>query len=190
MKLPKLPQFYSRMTSRERLLSLAVAAVVFLLFNILAWSWLFGAIEQSREDLDKRQATRKEEAVFIKERDLWTARDKWLQQHQPLIKNPAEASTLLTQLQEAAAKRNVLMENPQIGSGETTPNHRAVWASVDTRSPWRPLIEFLYDIQQPEAFVVFESVNLSVDTNDPTTMRGKFKIARWFAPAQRERPQP
>jgi hypothetical protein len=29
---------------------------------------------------------------------------------------------------------------------------------------------------------VFESVNLQIDSADPTMMRGKFKIARWFAP--------
>jgi len=33
--------------------------------------------------------------------------------------------------------------------------------------------------------VVFESVNLAIDSSDPTMMLGKFKIARWFAPAQR-----
>jgi hypothetical protein len=186
----KLNEFYNRMSSRERLLAMGVAGVVFVLFNFLAWSWLIGAIRQGREDIEKRHAARKEQDVFIKERDVWTKRDEWLQQHQPVITNPAEASTLLTQFQKAAEKRNVLVENPQLGSGETTPNHRAVWASVDTKSAWKPLIEFLYDIQQPEAFVVFESANLSVDSNDPTSLRGKFKIARWFAPAQRSRSQP
>jgi hypothetical protein len=38
-------------------------------------------------------------------------------------------------------------------------------------------------VQQPESFVVFESVTLAIDPADPTQMRGKFKIARWFAPA-------
>jgi len=40
-------------------------------------------------------------------------------------------------------------------------------------------------VQKPDGFVVFESVNLAIDSSDPTTMLGKFKIARWFAPAQR-----
>jgi hypothetical protein len=49
------------------------------------------------------------------------------------------------------------------------------------------LFIFLYDVQQPDAFVVFESVNLVIDSNDATMMRGKFKIARWFAPANRKK---
>jgi hypothetical protein len=42
-------------------------------------------------------------------------------------------------------------------------------------------------VQQPDAFVVFENVNVIVDGSDPTMIQGKFKIARWFAPAQRAR---
>jgi hypothetical protein len=179
--------WYARMNQRERLLSFIVVGAVFLLINFLIWSWLFGAIGHARDELADRKEKRQEQAVYVKERDLWTKRDQWIQQHQPVLKDAAEASKLLDeQLKPVAAKHNVLIENPQIGSGETTPNHQAVWASIETKSPWAPLIHFLYDVQQPEAFIVFENVTLAVDANDPTMMRGKFKIARWFAPAQRK----
>src|SRR5437868_10879462 len=121
----------------------------------------------------------------MKERDLWAQRDQWLQQHQPSFNGAGEASTLLEQqLKPAAAKYNILLENPQIGSGETTPSHQTVWTSVETKSDWKSLVRFLYDVQQPEAFIVFENVSLNVDGADPTKMHGKFKIARWFAPSQ------
>jgi hypothetical protein len=182
-----LPAWYGRMNRRERILVLAVATMVFALFNILIWSWLFGALGRASADLASRQTTRKEQAVYMTERDLWTKRDEWLQQHQPAMKNAAEASTLLDELKQVAGKHKVLIENPAIGAGETTPNHQTVFASIETKSPWPPLLHFLYDVQTPEAFIVFESVNLAVDGTDPTMMRGKFKIARWFAPAQRKK---
>jgi hypothetical protein len=183
----KTPEWYTRMSQRERLLAWGVAGIVLALFNFLFWSWLIGAISQGRAEVAKREATRKEQALFIKERDLWTKRDEWLQQHQPVLKSPAEASTLLEQLKDVAAKQNVLIENPQMGAGETTPNHQSVYASIETKSPWPPLVHFLYEVQQPESFLVFENVNLAIDTNDPTMMRGKFRIARWFAPASRKK---
>jgi hypothetical protein len=93
-----------------------------------------------------------------------------------------EASTLLDELKQKAAKHSILIENPAIGSSDSTPNYQAVFASIETKSPWPPLVHFLYDVQQPESFVVFESVNLAIDSSDPTTMRGKFKVARWFTP--------
>jgi hypothetical protein len=179
-----MPAWYERMNQRERLLSWIVAGAVIVLVNLVILSWLFGALGRARIELAARKAALAEQAVYVKERDLWTKRDQWLREHQPTLKNPAEASVLLDQLKQVAGKYNVLIQNPAIGSGETTPNHQTVFASIETKSPWPPLVHFLYDVQKPEAFVVFESVNLAIDSSDPTMMRGKFKIARWFAPAQ------
>jgi len=180
-----MPAWYERMNQRERLLSWIVAGAVIVLVNLVILSWLFGALGRARIELAARKAALAEQAVYVKERDLWTKRDQWLREHQPTLKNPAEASVLLDQLKQVAGKYNVLIQNPAIGSGETTPNHQTVFASIETKSPWPPLVHFLYDVQKPDAFVVFESANLAIDSSDPTMMRGKFKIARWFALAQR-----
>jgi hypothetical protein len=183
-----MPSWFARMNRRERILSVTIATVVFALINVFIWSWVLGAVGRTRADLALRKATRKEQEIFVKERDLWAQRERWLEQHQPPFNGAGEASTLLEQqLKPVAAKYNVLLENPQIGSGETTPSHQTVWASVETKSDWASLVHFLYDVQQPEAFIVFENATLAVDGGDPTKMRGKFKIARWFAPAQRKK---
>ena len=179
-----IPAWYQRMNPRERLLSLIVGGIVVVLLNLWILSWIFGALGATRKELATRKATLAEQALYMKERDLWIKRDEWIRQHQPSLKNPAEASALLDQLKEVAEKHNILVENPQIGPGETTPYHQTVFASIETKSPWPPLVHFLYDVQRPEAFVVFENVNLAIDGSDPTMMRGKLKIARWFAPAQ------
>ncbi len=180
-----MPAWYERMNPRERVLAWIVAGIVVVLFNLVILSWLFGALGRARTDLAVRKAARAEQAIYVKERDLWIKRDQWIQQHQPMLKDPAEASILLDQLKQVAAKYDVLIQNPAIGSGETTPNHQTVFASIETKSPWPPLVHFLYDVQQPDAFVVFENVTLAIDNSDPTMMRGKFNIARWFAPTQR-----
>ena len=179
-----MPAWYERMNQRERVLSWIIAGTMFVLLNLLILSWIFGALGSARAELAARKTALAEQALYIKERDLWTKRDEWIRQRQPILKNPAEASALLDQLKQVAGKHNVLIENPAIGSGETTPYHQTVFASIETKSPWPPLVHFLHDVQQPDAFVVFESVNLALDGSDPTMMRGKFKVARWFAPAQ------
>jgi hypothetical protein len=180
-----MPAWYERMNQRERLLSWIAAGAIIVLVNLVILSWLFGALGRARNELAARKAALAEQAVYVKERDLWTKRDQWLREHQPTLKSPAEASVLLDQFKQVAGKYNVLIQNPAIGSGETTPNHQTIFASIETKSPWPPLVHFLYDVQKPDAFVVFESVNLAIDSSDPTMMRGKFKIARWFTPAQR-----
>lgn len=176
------PAWFQRMNQRERLLALIVAGALFLLLNVFIWSSLFGMLGRSQAELAARKSARAQQIVFIRERKIWEKRDEWLKKNQPALKSPVEASTLLDQVKQVAGKHNVLIENPAIGSGDSTPNYQAVFASIETKSPWQPLVGFLYDVQKPESFVVFESVNLAIDSADPTMMRGKFKIARWFAP--------
>jgi hypothetical protein len=178
-----MPAWYLRMNQRERKLVLIVAGVLFLLINLLIWSKLFDILGNAQAELALRKATRDEQSLYIKDKDLWARRDQWLKQHQPTLKSAVEASTLLDQVKEIAGKHNVLIEKPAIGAGDPTPDHQSVFASFETKSPWPPLVRLLFDVQQPESFVVFESVQLHIDNADPTMMRGKFKIARWFAPA-------
>jgi hypothetical protein len=177
-----MPAWFQRMNPRERILSLIVAGALFLLINLFLWSALLGSLGKARGDLATRKAVRKQQTVLLKEEKTWGKRSDWLKQNQPTLKSPVEASTLLDQVKEAAGKHKVLIENPAIGASDTTPNYQAVFASIETKSPWPPLVHFLYDIQKPESFVVFENVSLAIDSADPTMMRGKFKIARWFAP--------
>ena len=183
----KVKAAYQRMSGRERKMSLVIASILFLLINLFVWRLLLGSISNSRREVASRKSTRAEQVVYMREREIWAKRDQWVQKNQPILKGAEEASTLLDQLKQIAGKYEVLIENPAIGSGESTPTHQAVFASIETSSHWPELVHFLYDVQQPDAFVVFESVNLAIDGNDPTMMRGKFKIARWFAPAQRKR---
>jgi hypothetical protein len=181
-----LTSWYERLSKRERRLLLSIGGVVFVLLNYMVWTWLLGALHRARTDLAERQSARMQQTIFMKERNLWVQRDEWIKKHELALSGPGEASKLLDQIKPIAAKYNVLIENPQIGSGETTPVHQTVYNSIDTKSAWPDLVHFLYDVQQPDRFIVFESVTLSVDSNDPTVMHGRFKMARWFAPTQRK----
>jgi hypothetical protein len=178
-----MPAWYLGMNPRERRLAWIVAGALFLIINLVIWSKLFDVLSNARAELALRKATRDEQSVYIKEKDLWATRDKWLKQHQPTLKSAVEASTLLDQIKEVGGKHNVLIEKPAIGAGDSTPDHQSVFASFETKSPWPPLVHFLYDVQNPDSFVVFESVQLQIDAADPTMMRGRFKMARWFVPA-------
>jgi hypothetical protein len=178
-----MPAWFQRLNKRERILGAIVVGGIFVLLNFYVWGKILDSLGQARADLEARRNTRKVQELYIKERALWEKRAQWLKDKQPVLKGPGEASTLLDQIKEIAGKHNVLIENPAIGTGESTPDRQSVFASIDVKSPWPPLVRFLYDVQQPESFVVFESVTLNIDPADPTMMRGKFKIARWFAPA-------
>jgi hypothetical protein len=175
--------WYQRLNPRERRLTAIVGGILVLLVNWYIWGKLLGALDHARADLVTRQETRKVQEVFIRERSVWEKRAQWLKEHQPTLKGPGDASTLLDEIKQVAGKHNVLIENPAIGTSDATPDRQAVFASFEVKTAWPPLVHFLYDVQQPESFVVFESITLNIDPADPTAMRGKMKAARWFAPA-------
>ena len=74
-----MPAWISRMNQRERMLATIVGGVVFLFINLFVWSWIFGAIGRAQTELADRKAQRQQQAVFMKERGLWTKREQWLQ---------------------------------------------------------------------------------------------------------------
>jgi hypothetical protein len=177
-------QVLQRMNRREQVLAGLVALVVFFLANLFLWSWLFRAIGDSRVEVAKRKQAQTEQTVLLRESDLWAKREQWLREHQPVFHGASDASALLDDhLKPIAGKYNVLIENPAINNGPAAGAYQPVFASIETKSPWPPLVHFLYDVQAPDAFIVFESANIAIDSSDPTQMRGKFKIARWYAPA-------
>jgi len=81
----KLRAAYQRMNQRERIMTLAIAAVLLLLINLFIWKWVLGTIGNSRRELASRKATRAEQTVYMKERELWAKRDQWLQKTQPTL---------------------------------------------------------------------------------------------------------
>jgi Tfp pilus assembly protein PilO len=177
-----MPAWFQQLNRRERILLGLIALLVFGFGNLFLWEWLLGSLEQARTDIAARRQLRAQQEVFVRERDLWQQRAEWLQLHQPRQPNPGEATALLDQVRQIAQKHNVLVERPNLGGLETQPHYQSVNVSLETKSPWEPLVRFLYEMQQPESFVVFESINLAIESGDPTQMRGRFRIARWFAP--------
>ena len=102
--------WFNRMNPRERKIFFAAAGIVFVLVNLMLWSWLFGALGRARAQLAERKSTRAQQAVYINERDLWTQRDQWIQQHQPALTGPGEASKLLDEIKPIAEKYKILIE--------------------------------------------------------------------------------
>jgi len=175
-------RWIAQMSQRERTLALGVGGILFLLINLAIWSTLFGMSKNARTEYAAQRTLRQEQQVYLAEEKTWKARADWLAKEQPTLSNPAEASSLLTQIKEIASKHSVQIEDPQIGAVETAPSHQSVSATFQTKSGWVPLVHFLYDAQRPTAFSVFEQVNLMVDGNDATVMQGRFKVAKWFKP--------
>jgi hypothetical protein len=173
----------NRLTSRERILVAVVIGIVLVLGNLLLGSALLKRHDFVRASLVRKQTELKSLQALVADRALWAEREAWLNEKQPKLTNREQARVaLLDEVKAAARSHNVLLENPSLGSIDTQPSAQSVTVQVETKSAWADLLGFLNTLQQPDHFIVFETANLQVDASDPTRMRGRFRIAKWYAP--------
>lgn len=130
---------------------------------------------------DKRQLRSLRE--LLTQADFWKQREVWIHAKQPPLSDPDHApGELLNYVQNLAKKHSILLENATLHTAEARPACISVALEVETKSPWSPLFSFLEELQTPEQFVALEMADLKVDAEDNTQVRGRFKIARWYAP--------
>ena len=172
-----------QMSAREKTLAAMVGAVVFVLVNLLLVSHFVKQRAALRTRYTSENMQWKALQVLFAERDLWAKRDAWVQEKQPKLGNEGSAGVqLLDQIKGVAKQFDIVLENPAIGTPAKGKSYRSVPVNIETKCSWEALIKFLAAIQKPDQFIVFESANIRIEPSDPSLMRGKFRIARWYAP--------
>jgi Tfp pilus assembly protein PilO len=171
------------LSNREKWLAIVVATVLIL----FAAFFLIERLQQEGTRLRAEIATRTKQLHMMQNLAGELAdseqREAWLQAAQPKLTNPDSAGVqLLNEVKEVARRHGVLLENPAIRPVERHSEYASVAVEVESKSPWKPLIAFQYDLQNPAQFIAVESANLKIDAADPTKLRGRFRISRWFAP--------
>jgi hypothetical protein len=170
------------LSTREKMLAYAVGGIALVFGSV----FLFNLFLETRNQLQTqlRSKSRQLDAMraLAAQEALWKKRDAWLLAKQPKLGNADNAGVqLLGQIKDAARTCQVLLDHPAIGSPDERGDYVSVSVGLDTRSSWAAILTFLHELQKPEQFIVIEGANLKIDDQDHTTMRGHFKIARWFA---------
>ena len=173
----------NRLSARERVLVGIVLGVVFILVNFFVVSALVDHFRKVSASIVTKRAELKSLKLMFTEREMWAKRDAWLTKTQPKLTNRDQARVvLLEEVKTEAKTHNVALENSAFGSIDQQPTYQTASITLETKSTWKDLIAFLSALQKPERFIVLESTNLQIDPNDSTKMRGRFKVAKWYAP--------
>ncbi len=171
------------LSAREKKLATIVAVIFFLFANVWLIDWSWKTINRLRAESANQSKQLQLMRTMTADLAFWEGRDAWLRATQPQMTNAdAGGVELLERVKQLARKHGVLLENQAIRVPERKPEYTAVSVEVETKSAWKPLIDFLHELQQPEQFIAIEGSNLKIDAADPTQMRGRFRIARWYAP--------
>ena len=171
------------LSSREKTLSILVGTVAFLLVTFFVTDYFLKSKARLTAGLAVKARQLKTMQTRSAEKAQWEQRAAWLTEKQPkLVSEERAGGQLLEQIKELAKKHQVVLETPVIRQSVRKPDYVAIGVEIETKSPWSALIAFLGELQTPEQFIVLDSANLKIDGVDATQMRGKFKIARWYAP--------
>ena len=172
-----------QLSSREKVLSIAVGTVVFLLVNYFVVDYFMTNRTRLTTDLARQTGQLKMFEKSAAEKPKWEQREAWLAEKQPKIGSEDSAGVqLLDQVKEVAKTHSVVLNDPAIRVPARKPEYTSVSVEIKTQSSWPALLKFLGELQQPEQFIVIEKANLKRDSKDDTMMQGTFTIAKWFAP--------
>jgi hypothetical protein len=172
-----------QMNAREKTLATIVGALLLSLITYLLLSTFQKHYTKLKNQLRDRQAELTAMKTLSTERELWLQRDAYFREKQPPLANPQGAGVeLMNETKEIAKNHSIVIENPLFGTPEVRPSYQAVSISLETKSKWADLVEFLYEMQAPNNFIVFESAKLTLDQGDKTQVHGNFRLAKWFAP--------
>lgn len=173
-----------KLAPREKRLLIAVLLLFGIGGNFLLAETFWSSRTRLRTEIQSQKRQYQLLTASVEEAAFWDQRQAWVREAQPKLSSAPDSQGvgLLTEIKDLARKHSVLIENPALRPIEPRPTHTAVTVEIETKSGWQPLIDFLHELQSPESFVAMESANLRIDASDPTMMRGRFKISRWYAP--------
>ena len=172
-----------QLSTREKNLSILVGAITFLAVTFFVGDYFLKNLARLQADLATKTRQLKTMQSLSADQTLWDKREAWLREKQPHLDDADGAAVkLLDHLKQLATKRQVLLDSPVIRPPLRKPDYTAIGVEIETKSSWGALIAFLGELQTPEQFIVLDTANLKIDATDPTQMRGKFKITRWYAP--------
>jgi hypothetical protein len=172
------------LSTREKTLVTVVAVVLSVFANVALFDWCWKTHNRLRADIAAKSRQLKMVRTLTEDLAFWEQRDAWLQASQPRLTNPDTAGVqLLDHIKQLAKKHNVLLASPAIRVPERQPEYVSFSIEIETKSAWKPLVDFLQELQNPEQFIAVESSNFKIDATDPTQMKSQLRVARWYGPS-------
>jgi Tfp pilus assembly protein PilO len=178
----------AQMTSRERTLAAVVGTLVAVLVTFMLVKLFLTNQRTLSQQFTNKTAMLATMRTLIGERELWEQRDQWLNQQQPKLDNAGSAGVaLLDQVKELGKARSLTPTEAVIGGADAGAKaagkgvYQAVSVSFNVKGKWEDIVNFLYDVQTPTSFLVFEKAVLQLDKEDKTQVSGSFKLAKWYA---------
>ncbi|WP_395749808.1 hypothetical protein [Prosthecobacter sp.] len=169
--------------SERRLLTILVVLALVAGSAILC-QFLLGKqrlIERREETLSLRQV---EADAMLADKDLWHARQTWLQSAQPSMTSESQASNeLLDTLVAAAAKNDLVVQKRALQEPVTRPFYREVGVSLTLKGQFPAMFRWLHEMLDPAEFRAISFLKIIPDEADKSAVVCTVHFSRFYAPA-------
>jgi hypothetical protein len=150
--------------------------------NFYGLSALFDWRSSLSRNVSELQSQKNANDVWLRERDLWLERKKWIDSKQPRIPaNEVPQSVLQDSLTKSATAAGLQIQEQSFGETKTTPNYQSVSVRLKLTGSLQNVVKWLFQIQQPELFQAVTNFSLK-SADAPPTVNLELEVARWYAP--------
>lgn len=171
-----------KLTKREKRLFSILCLALFVTINFYGLSYLFDLSSAYTREVDDLRSQERANDIWLKERDLWLNRKKWIEATQPRIHtNQVPQSELLESVTTSAKANQLEIQEQSFGENRSTPNYQSVAVRLKLSGALQNVIKWLVQVQQPELFQAITSFSLK-SASEPPTVTLELEIARWYAP--------
>jgi hypothetical protein len=155
---------------------------IFVMANFYGLSYLLDLHGALSKEVANLRAEERTDEIWLKERNLWLNRKKWIETAQPRIHSAqVPQSELLQSLTSTASADHLEIQEQSFGANKSTPNYQSVSVRLKLSGSLQNVIKWLVRIQQPELFQAVTSFSLK-SANEPPTVNLELEVARWYAP--------
>jgi hypothetical protein len=138
-------------------------------------------IQRREESLALRQV---EADAMLADKELWQARQGWLQSSQPSMSSENQASEeLLETLLGAAAKNDLVVQKKQLHETVTRPFYREVGVTLTLKGQLPAMFRWLHEMLDPASFRAVSGLKITPDEADKSAVICTVHFSRFYTPA-------
>ena len=173
----------AQMSPRERTLVFVIGGAVLIFVNVMLLKFFIKNHSQLRVTMARAQQDIDDLKRRDSERAMWAQRDAWITQNLPVIGDSMVAGRELgITIKEVAQRHGVTIESPNPGVPAKLQGYTSLPYKISVKASWRPMFQFLQELQAPGKFIVLDPMDLKVDASDKTQLRADVTVSKWFAP--------
>ena len=171
-----------KLTKSEKRLSLVLGVAILVMGTFYLVSYLLDIESDLWLKIRGLEANANTDQVWLREKQFWLDRKKWIDQKQPRVAaGGVPQSELLQSLTASAQNHKLTIQEQSFAEAKSTANYQAVAVRLKLTGSLEDVVRWLVEVQQPEKFQAVTNFSLK-SQEKPPAVDLELEVARWYSP--------